>query len=62
MICLSIEHGLSKIAKQKVNKIKKNELNLKKEFIDNIDIHNNDDILPLNLKMNKHYEREKRFA
>ena len=46
LICLSIEHGLSKIAKQKVNKIKKNELNLKKEFIDNIDIHNNDDILP----------------
>jgi len=45
-ICLSIEHGLLKIAKQKVNKIKKNELNLKKEVIDNIDIHNIDDILP----------------
>ena len=46
LICLSIEHGLSKNAKQKINKIEKNEMNLKKEFVDNIDIHNNDDILP----------------
>ena len=46
LICLSIEHGLSKNAKQKINKIEKNEMNLKKEFVDNIDIHNNGDILP----------------
>jgi len=46
LFCLSIEHGLSKIAKQKVNKIKKNELNLKKVVIHNIDIYNSNDILP----------------
>ncbi len=44
--CLSIEHGLSKNAKQKVNKIEKKGLNLKKEVVHNIDIYNSDDILP----------------
>lgn len=44
--CLSIEHGLSKNAKQKVNKIEKKGSNLKKEVVHNIDIYNSDDILP----------------